>query len=246
MLNIEIKTLTLSGTFIISSPTACTFQYAINIIVQGSGTLEDRTSEHRLYFLSGSICTFFASARFIGSNTIVYKYTSLPATGSLGANYTFGPSFTGPFTFGILISGEIQTFNSVTCIAGVSGSFTVGSTWLGGIAPTVDFCNLVGGCGLYIPSGCILLTDSLNGELRLNILKITVATGGTFSLGSTSLSTGFRFYSSFQFDIFGTLSIAASSGSIFLPFGCAFNFFSGAIFQSTFRLDIRIVTVQVL
>jgi len=245
ILDIEITTLTIQGSFIISSTAAFTFQFLINIIIEGSGTLEDQTTEHKLYFLSGSLCTFFGSAKFTGSSTIVYQYTSLPASDSLGASFAFGSSLTGPFTFAILISGEIQTFESVTCIAGTSGSFTEVSTWIGGIVPTVDFCASVGGCGLYIPSGCSLSTASLNGELKINFRKITVSSGGTFELGTSGLSIGFRFLFIFRFDIIGTLSFSASSGNIFLPFGCAFNFFSGAKFQSSFTLQIRIFSLSV-
>ena len=245
ILDIEVTTLTIAGSFIISSTAGFTFQYVINIIIEDGGTFEDQTSTHILYFFAGSLCTFYSKASFVGSATIIYQFTALPATNNLGSNFTLGASFTGAFTFGILFSGEIQFFSSVTFIVGISGSFSVGGTWLGGIAPTADICSLVGGCGLYIPSGCSLLTASLNGRLEINFIFITVAEGGTFELGELSWAGGFRFLFDFTFNIYGTLSFASSSGgSIYLPFGCVFNFFAEAHFQSSIQITLMTFDVK--
>jgi len=237
--DIEILQITIGGTFIISSTTDFTFQYAINIIIEAGGSFKDETTAHKLYFFAGTIWTFYTGASFTGLGTIAYQYTTLPASGSFGASYTFGGSISGPFTFGILLSGEIQTFSTVTFIVAISGGFNVRGTWLGGIAPTVDFCDSIGGCGLYISSGCNLDTSELNGQLSINFNVISIASGGTFSLGAAGLTGGFQFLYTFSFNIYGTLNFLASTGSIYLPWGCGFNFFAGAQFSSSFEVEIR-------
>ena len=241
ILDVEIYTLTIRGTFVISSTVGFTFQYTINIIIEDGGTFEDQTTTHVLYFFLGSLCTFYSKASFVGSGTVIFAFTALPATANLGVSFTLGGSFTGPYTFGILLSGEIQYFESVTYILRLSGSFTDDLTWLGGIAPTKDLCDLVGGCGLYIPTGYTLLTASLNGRLDINFVFITVATGGTFELGALDWTGGFRFMYELTFNIYGILNfLSTSGGSIYLPFGCAFNLFAGAKFEST--VDISLMT----
>ena len=184
LINIEIQTLTIAGTFLVVSSGDITFQYPINIIVQAFGTLTDQTSGHKWYFLGGSLCTFYSSASFVGVGTIFWTYTTLPASGSQGVSYTVGSTLQGPFTFGVLFDGTIQTFAKVTFIVGITGDFSASGTWLGGVIPTGSFCNEVGGCKLYISSGCTLSTASLNGQCDINFIDITVATGATFELGS--------------------------------------------------------------
>ena len=232
--------MTIEGSFTISSSADFTFQFAINIIIKNNGIFQDLTTNHRLFFFAGSLCTFYPQAAFVGSGTVIYQFTALPANANLGASFTLGDSFTGGYTFGILLSGEIQHFDSVTFIVGISGSFSLGATWLGGLAPSVDFCNLVGGCGLYIPSGCSLLTASLNGQLNINFAWITIASGGIFSLGALDWTGGFRFMFGFIFNIYGTLSfLPTSGGSIYLPFGCGFNFYAVASFLSSIGIDLK-------
>ena len=223
-----------------------TFQYPINIIVQAFGTLTDQTSGHKWYFLGGSLCTFYSSASFVGVGTIFWTYTTLPASGSQGVSYTVGSTLQGPFTFGVLFDGTIQTFAKVTFIVGITGDFSASGTWLGGVIPTGSFCNEVGGCKLYISSGCTLSTASLNGQCDINFNEITVATGATFQLGSVGFVGGFRFLFPFTFNIHGTLNfLPTSGGSIYLPFGCGFNFFGGAIFTSSRAITIRIYDISV-
>jgi len=222
-----------------SSGGGFTFAFAISIIVQAGGSLQDQTSTNRIYCLSSSVLTFFSGASFSGSNTVIFKFSSLPASGSLGANFTIGSSISGAFTFAILLTGEIQTFNRVTFIAAVSGSFTATGTWLGGIAPTANTCASAGGCGLFISSGCALSTSSLSGELNINFNTIEVSADATFELGTSSISTGFRFLFALEFTIHGTLSFSAAAGNLLLPFGSAFNFFITAIFQSSFTVQVR-------
>ena len=158
---------------------------------------------------------------------------------TVGGNYTFGSTRSGPFTFGILLSGEIQVFTSVTYIVKASGSFYSSATWLGGRAPRGDICDSVGGCGLYIPHSCDLSTEDLDDELDIYFKEITVAVGGTFSLGRSGRTSGFRFKYQFQFNIFGKIAFLASGGSLYLPWGCAFNFYAGAQFISTYTVSIR-------
>ena len=232
--------MTIQGTFVISSTAGFTFKYAINIIIEDGGSFQDQTATHILYFFAGSLCTFYPQASFVGSGTVIYQFTALPASANLGASFTLGGSFTGAYTFGVLLSGGIQYFNSIAFIARISGSFTDGATWLGGLAPTVDFCNLVGGCGLYIPSGCSLLTASLSGRLDIKFAWITVASGGTFSLGALDWTGGFRFMFGFIFNIYGTLNfLSTTGGSIYLPYGCGFNYYTGASFLSSLTINLR-------
>jgi len=127
----------------------------------------------------------------------------------------------------------------VTCIAAKSGGFNARGTWLGGIVPSFSFCDSIGGCGLYIASGCDLDTSELNGQLDINFNEISVASGGTFSLGTSGLTRGFRFWNRCNINIRGTLNFVSAGGSIYLPWGCGFNFFTGARFSSNFAVDIR-------
>ena len=245
ILDIQVETLTIQGSFVISTSADFTFQYAINIIIENNGIFQDLTANHRLIFFAGSLCTFYPQASFVGSGTVIVQFTALPASANLGASFTLGDSFTGGYTFGILLSGEIQHFNSIAFIARISGSFTDDATWLGGLAPTVDFCNSVGGCGLYIPSGCSLLTASLNGQLNINFAWITIASGGTFSLGALDWTGGFRFMFGFIFNIYGTLNfLSATGGSIYLPFGCGFNFYADASFLSSVSINLMTYDVS--
>jgi len=240
LFDIEVPTITISGSLIFSSTFNITFQYVIHIIIEAGGSFEDQTSQHTIYVLAGSLFTFYSGSSFIGSQTIVYTYTFVSGTITVGESYTFGSSISGPFTFGILLTGEIQIFYSITFIVLQSGSFTDSLTWLGGIVPTADFCSKVDGCGLYISPQCVLSTESLNGELNIYFFQITIAFGATFQLGSTSVSTDFRFFYTFSFNISGTLQfLPESGGSIYLPFGSSFYFLFEAQFISSITIDLR-------
>ena len=237
--DIEVPRIRIYGTLIFSSTTTITFKTVINIIVDAGGKLQDQSTEHKWYLLSGSILTFYSGLSFTGSNTIVYQYTSVSNDITVGGNYTFGSTLSGPFTFGILPGGEIKVFESVTYIVKISSRFNTGGTWLGGRTPRGDICNRVGGCGLYIPNSCELTTASLNGQLNIYFKEITVAVGGIFSLGRSGRSGGFRFKYQFQFNIYGTILFLSSFGSLYLPWGSAFNFYEGAHFTSTYTVSIR-------
>jgi len=235
--------LTIAGSFVIVSTVSVgfTFQFSINIIVQAGGTLQDQTNTHQFYFLAGSLCTFYSGASFIGSGTEFFQYTSLPANGTLGASYTIGSSISSAFTFGILLDGTIQTFSQVTFIVEITGDFTETNTWLGRIVPTDSVCSSVGGCGLYISSGSVLSTISLNGQLDINFNFITVVTGARFELGSVGVSGSFRFRHSCRFDIHGTVKyVPANSIGIYLTIGSSFNFYAGATFTTSFTITINI------
>ena len=238
--NIKVPSITISGSFIFSSTIDITFEIIINIIIEVGGSLQDQTSQHQWNLLAGSTCTFYSGSSFTGSNTMIYVYTVGESGNIQGASFSFGSSLSGPFTFTIILTGEIQTFTKVTFIAGVSGGFGTKGTWLGGIVPTADFCASIGGCGLYISSGCNLDTSELGGELNINFNAISIASGGTFSLGSTGSSTGFRFVFFCQFNIFGILNFVSSAGGLYLPFGSAFNLFGGAQISSSIEVEFRI------
>ena len=243
--NIKVPSITISGSFIFSSTIDITFEIIINIIIEAGGSLQDQTSQHQWNLLAGSTCTFYSGSSFTGSNTMIYVYTVGESGIVFGASVSFGSSFSGPFTFAIILTGEIQTFTKVTFIAGVSGGFGTKGTWLGGIVPTADFCASIGGCGLYISSGCDLDTSELGGELNINFNAISIASGGTFSLGSTGSSTGFRFLFNCQFNIFGILNFVSSAGGLYLPFGSAFNLFGGAQISSSIAVEVRTYDVKI-
>ena len=127
------------------------------------------------------------------------------------------------------------------CVVRSSGSFTNGFSWLGGIAPTVDFCDSVGGCDLYIPTGFTLSTASLNGELNIRFNSISVSFGAFFELGTPGRAGGFRFLFNVIFDIFGTLDyLSADDSGLFIPFSSQFNFYDGALFSSSFTVSVSI------
>lgn len=240
VLDVEVTTLTIGGTLVLISSGGFAFQYAVNIIVQSGGTLQEDTSLGFLYLRFGSLFMLYPGATYFGQDTEVYTYTSLPAAESVDESFTFGSYRGGPFTFAVLSTGFIQQFSYVTFVAGITGEFSEGSTWLGGLVPTVDLCSSIGGCGLFVASGCSLSTSSFNGQCDINFQSISVDTDATLQLGTSGSSTGFSFTFAFTFSISGKLQFMANSGSVFLPFGSIFNFLSGATFISTSSFEIRI------
>ncbi len=235
--------MTIAGTFVFTSSISVgfTFQFSINIIVQAGGTLSDQTTVHEFYFLAGSLCTFYSGATFIGSETQFFQYTSLPASGSLGARFKIGSSVSGTFSFFILLDGSIQTFTQVTFVVVITGSFTATNTWLGGIVPTNTICASLGGCGLYISSGLALSTSTLSGELDINFNVIIVASNATFELGSVGVSGSFRFRYACRFEIHGTLKyVPVNFIGIFFTVNTAFNFYAGAAFSTVLTITLHI------
>ena len=183
---IQLGTSGISGGF--------TFNFAVAITIQSGGSCQDQTSSHQIYFPINSVSTFYSGAIFVGVNTVIQTYTSLPATGSLGVSYTIGSSISGALTIGVISTTSIVTFPKVTFIATVSGSIISGSTYLGGTAPTADLCaSIVGRCGLYVAPACSLNTIGISNQLNININVITVSNGGTFVIGTTDVSGGFTF-----------------------------------------------------
>lgn len=97
-------------------------------------------------------------------------------------------------------------------------------------------------CGLYIPSGCVLSTTNLNGQLNINFNLITIASGASFHLGALGLSGGFRFGFPFGFNVYGMLRyMPADNIGFFLPGGSEFNFYSGATFFSVLSVSVQIL-----
>ena len=243
--DIPVPSITIHGSFIFSSTSDITIEVVIIIIIEDGGSLQDQTADNKWNLLSGSTCTFYPGSSFTGSNTVLTQFTKESGNIVFGNTTSFGSSFSGPFTFAITLTGEVQTFTKVTFIAGVSGGFNAGGTWLGGIVPTADFCASIGGCGLYISSGCELDTAELGGELNINFNDISIASGGTFVLGTSGSSGGFRFLFNCQFNIFGNLNFASSSGGLYLPWGSAFNFFGGARIISIIEVIVRTYDITI-
>jgi len=240
VLDVEVTTLTIGGTLVLISSGGFAFQYAISIIVESTGTFQEETTLGFLYLRFGSLFILHPGATYFGQDTEAYTYTSLPASNSVDESFTFGSYRGGPFTFTVLSTGSIQEFSYVTFVAGTTGEFSVESTWLGGLVPSVDLCSSVGGCGLFVASGCSLSTSSFNGQLNINFQSITVDADATLQLGTSGSSAGFSFAFAFTFSISGKLQFVSTSGSVLLPFGSIFNFLSSASFISTNSFEIRI------
>ncbi|CAF4971696.1 unnamed protein product, partial [Rotaria socialis] len=157
--------------------------------------------------------------------------------GVVRASFTV-TSASGPFTCGMLADGSIQTYNSVTAIAVMSGDFTAAGTFLGGFAPSADICS--GGCGIQVIGGVTLSTAGLHGVLNFEITSITVAIGATFQLGTPGATTGFKFQFSIKLSILGDMSFVGSGGFIMLPPGSEFNIAAGGGFSSSISVSIQI------
>ena len=243
ILDVNVRTLTLNGTFIIATTSAkgFAFSFAINIMVFTGGSLVDQSTAQLIYCRPDTIFTFLVGATFTGVNTKVFVYTGISIGVGVGDNFSFGSSIRGAFTFAILVDGSVKTFQSIMCLARRSGTFTDAKTWLGGIAPTVNFCALVGGCDLFIPSGFTLSTETLNGVLLIRFNVFIISTGGTFKLGTSDSAIGFRFTFRLIFVIYGTLEdVTGGTGGIILPVGSTFNFYAGAKFLSIVVTFLRI------
>lgn len=243
ILNVNVRTFTLNGTFIIAttSTTGFAFGFAINIVIFASGSFRDQSTVNRIYVRPDTVFTFFLGASFTGVNTRVSVYTGISIAEGVGASFSFGSSIRGAFTFGVLVDGTIQTFRSVMCLTRRSGQFTDGPTWLGGIAPTIDFCASAGGCDLFIPSGFSLSTETLNGVLLIRFNVFIISVGSTFQLGTEQSTSGFRFSFRLILEIYGTLEdVTGGTGGILLPIGSNFNFYDGARFVSIVATFLRI------
>ena len=131
------------------------------------------------------------------------------------------------------------------CLARRSGSFTDNTTWLGGVAPTVDFCGGAGGCDLFVPTGFTLSTATLNGVLNIRFNVMIVSQGATFQLGAAGLTAGFRFQFQVTLNNYGILEdVTGGSGGIYLVGGSNFNFFAGGSFSSSVATFIQIYDIE--
>lgn len=242
-LNIYVITLTIDGTFQVVSTGGIgfTFGYSINILVRSGGVFADQTDTHIIFCRRDSVLTFLPGASFIGSNTQITAYTIFFLFPVNGLSYTLGSSIAGPFTLGILLDGTLKNFNSVMCIVRQSGSWSNDVTWLGGIAPTVDFCGSAGGCDLFIPTGLTVSTASLNGVLDILFNEMTVSLGSSLRLGTPNSNTGFRFSFAVKLNVYGWVSdVTDGTGGILFPGGSYFSFFPGGYFTSLFATFIQI------
>ena len=246
VLTINIPLLTIEGTFIVTSSGSVgfAFGFSINILIRAGGTFQDQTDNNQLCFQTDTVVTFLPGAIFVGSSTQVFTCSGSPPTVGVGVSIDFGSSIVGPFTFGILVDGTTRTFQSVMCIVRRSGEFTVGLTWLGGIAPTPDFCAGVGGCDIFIFTGFILSTGSLSGNFNIQINFLFIIEGATLELGTTSLTTGFWFRFSITIECYGTL-ISYVNG-IYMVGNSTLNFYAGGRFTSTLYVYLYVYNVITL
>lgn len=244
--DINIQLLIIEGTFTVISTGNVGFAFgvSINILVRSGGTFRDQTDNFQLCFQEDSIVTILPGGGFVGSNTQVYTCASSSGGVGSGSFVTF-PSITlGPFTYGLLPNGGGgSTFSSIMCFVRRTGNFTSGATWLGLIAPTIDFCTSVGGCDLSIPPGFTLDTVDLNGVLNIPFNVITVSPSAIFQLGTPGLpGSGFLFNFEFTFNVYGSISyVAIDDSGMCILFGTDFNFFSGASISSTIPFPLVLV-----
>ena len=186
--------------------------------------------------------TFLPGASFTGRSTQLVTFTGATGGEGVGASLSLGSSVSGPFTAGISVDGTARRFNSVMCLARRSGGFKTPSTWLGGAAPTKEFCGDAGGCDLFLAGGFTLSTESLSGELDIQFNVINIAAGGTFQLGTASSSAGFRFKFKATLNVYGVLAdVTGGTGGILVPFGSNFNLFASAQFTSSVPTQLRVV-----
>ena len=242
-LDLNITSFTVRGTFRIISTdnVGFAFVYPTNILVSASGTIKDETDNHMIYVRSDTLFTFLQGGSLMGSNTKISSYSGAsPSEGTL-FSYTVDSSIEGPFTLAIPLDATVQGYSSIMCVVRQSGSFTDSTSWLGLVAPTNTFCASVGGCDLNVPSGFILSTESLSGALNIQFNEITILAGGSLQLGTSSVTSGFRFTYAVSLNIFGQLKyIATSSNGIFIPYGSAFNFDTNATFVTTILTALRV------
>jgi hypothetical protein len=230
------------GTLILGSSISdsFTFLFASNIIVHGGGILQDQTNGHVFLLPERSLLTIYPNGLFVGLETKITTYSTSPTPIQGTNSIVLGSRVNGPFTCGILPGGTIQTYNEVTYIVLQSGDFQVDSCWLGGIAPMADICNLVGGCGISVSTGCQLSTASLNGELDIDINEIFIAVNAMLRLGTPGSRAGFKFKFPAKIDCHGMLvDDTGSTGGILFPMGSALNFFLGGSFSSTVATFLR-------
>ena len=242
-LNVNVRTLTINGTFIIASTSTAgfAFGFAINIILFPGGSFMDQSDANLIYCRPDTVFTFLIGASFTGFDTTIVIYTGISIGEGIGENFILGSSVQGAFTFAIFIDGTVRTFDSVMCATRQTGSFTDGATWLGGIAPTINFCALAGGCDLFIPSGFTLSTGSLGGVLLIRFNVFIISSGGRFQLGTSGSTSGFRFSFRLILRVYGTLEdVTGGTGGILLPIGSSFNFYTGARFVSIVATFLRI------
>lgn len=220
-----------------SGSSTFTFNYSPNIIVRSGGLIQDFTSNRRLRLPESSLITILSGGGFSAAGTVIQKYSS----GVEGDSITVS-SASGPFTCGILSGGAIRSYQKVTFIAIQSGGFTSGSTFLGGIAPSAEFCSATA-CGVQVESGVTLSTADLNGVMSINIDEFNVPLGAVFELGSSGSTSGFKFGSAVKLNILGSLSFVGSGGGILIPAGSNLNIFGSGKFTSSIASFIQVFNI---
>ncbi|CAF3296903.1 unnamed protein product [Rotaria socialis] len=233
-LSLKMGRCDVSGTLALGSGSdTFTFTSPPTIIVRRGGILLDQTTKKVIRFPFNSIIAILSGGGFGAIGTVLQIFQG----GVVRASFTV-TSASGPFTCGMLADGSIQTYNSVTAIAVMSGDFTAAGTFLGGFAPSADICS--GGCGIQVIGGVTLSTAGLHGVLNFEITSITVAIGATFQLGTPGATTGFKFQFSIKLSILGDMSFVGSGGYIMLPPGSEFDIADGGEFSSSISVSIEI------
>ncbi|CAF3132793.1 unnamed protein product [Rotaria socialis] len=163
------------GSSINSSLTTFTFQYPVNIMIFKGGVLRDLTQNHRWFVLSNTIITIYNGGSFISSQpTTLISNTN-------NSTATFNSSISGPYTITVDLQGKIQKYSSITFAPSESGDFGLNSTWLGGLAPTVDRCSPDdGGCNLIIPTNFNITRE--NNQSTINGVNVYIY--GLFEISS--------------------------------------------------------------
>jgi hypothetical protein len=79
--------------------------------------------------------------------------------------------------------------------------------------------------------------------MTIKISYLFMTAGASLALGSPGVS-GFKFSSTIQLEVYGTLSFVGSGGSLQVPTGSACNMYSGASFTSVTVTSISIQTID--
>jgi hypothetical protein len=225
--------------------TGFTFSFAVNLIVHSVGAFEMGPGPSRINCPGASVFSFLAGSAFIGMDTQVYAYTFGAADATAVNGVRFNSTMVRPITFHVSEDRTSEIFPLITLIVRLNGSFSDQTVWSGSLAPEHKFCDDVGGCGLYIPTGITLSMASLDGVLSVNFAMITVKNGGLLQIGSPDSTAGFRFASPFRLDCYGKLQdLTGSSGGIRVRFNTSMNFFADSSFVGEVDTALRSYNVN--
>lgn len=240
-LTINIQSIRVFGILQIGSPTnssltTFTFQYPTNIMIFKGGILQDLTTTHVWTVTTNTIITIYNGSSFNSLQNL-----------KLNSNFnnsteTFNSSINGPYTITIDLQGKIQNYSckkkrekkkksyfylclAITFAPCVSGDFGLNSTWLGGLAPTIDRCSPNdGGCNMIIPQNFNITRT--NNQSTINGVNIYVY--GLFEISSWAT---YSFLYPIHFFIYnGGIFKDSTVNGFFLNINTSFDIDNGGLF----------------